>query len=230
MFLSFLVLLLPNFVLFCFSLFTQNARQSVLNMDDVKVPVQLGVMSRCPDALICENIFDQVLTKVANKVDISLIYIANIDPSEPEIGVTCKHGREECVGNIHQLCVQKYTSFAHYWEYLHCTNFQGIPQIGLPQTAYKCAKAANIDWDGSGIGACTGPDASGTGEEGISLLKDNVLLGKQMGLKTSCTVVINGEEVCIHDGGDWRKCNNGHTVNDFVRQINDEYNKLNAGN
>jgi hypothetical protein len=45
-------------------------------LDDVKVPVQLGVMSRCPDALLCENIFDQVLKKVADKVDLSLLFVA----------------------------------------------------------------------------------------------------------------------------------------------------------
>lgn len=43
---------------------------------DIKVPVQLGVMSRCPDALFCESVFDRVLPKIAAKVDFSLIYIA----------------------------------------------------------------------------------------------------------------------------------------------------------
>ena len=36
---------------------------------DVKVPVTLGVMSRCPDALLCESVFNQVLTKVEGKVE-----------------------------------------------------------------------------------------------------------------------------------------------------------------
>jgi hypothetical protein len=45
-------------------------------MDDVKVPVQLGVMSRCPDALLCESIFDQVLKKVSDKVDLAFFFIA----------------------------------------------------------------------------------------------------------------------------------------------------------
>jgi hypothetical protein len=43
---------------------------------DVKVPVQLGVMSRCPDALHCESVFNDVLKKVADKVSLSLVYIA----------------------------------------------------------------------------------------------------------------------------------------------------------
>lgn len=43
--------------------------------DDVKVPVTLGVMSRCPDALICEATFDKVITKVEDKIDLSLSFI-----------------------------------------------------------------------------------------------------------------------------------------------------------
>ncbi len=43
---------------------------------DIKVPVELGVMSRSPDALLCENIFDHVLQWVSRKVDFTLRYIA----------------------------------------------------------------------------------------------------------------------------------------------------------
>lgn len=43
---------------------------------DYKVPVELGVMSRCPDALLCENVFDHVLQSVPDKVDLTLRYIA----------------------------------------------------------------------------------------------------------------------------------------------------------
>jgi hypothetical protein len=40
------------------------------------VPVVLGVMSRCPDAFACEAVFDDVLARVGDKVDLSLAYIA----------------------------------------------------------------------------------------------------------------------------------------------------------
>lgn len=45
-------------------------------ISDIKVPIQLVVMSRCPDALLCESTFNEVLNKVINKVDLSLVYIA----------------------------------------------------------------------------------------------------------------------------------------------------------
>ena len=49
----------------------------ILPLDgDVKVPVTLGVMSRCPDALICEAVFDQVLKRVSNKIEFELTYVA----------------------------------------------------------------------------------------------------------------------------------------------------------
>ena len=41
----------------------------------VKVPLTLGVMSRCPDAIRCESVIDDVLKQVASKVDISLSFI-----------------------------------------------------------------------------------------------------------------------------------------------------------
>lgn len=44
-------------------------------ISDIKIPVQLGVMSRCPDALLCESIFNEVLSRVIDKVDLSLVYI-----------------------------------------------------------------------------------------------------------------------------------------------------------
>ncbi len=54
--------------------------QRVLNVeqsaDDVKVPVVLGVMSRCPDALLCESVFDQVLKRVGDRANMSLSFIA----------------------------------------------------------------------------------------------------------------------------------------------------------
>jgi hypothetical protein len=63
--------------------------------------------------------------------------------------------------------------------------------------------------------------------------------------RTSCTILINGHVVCVHDGT-WKECEvcypmltqrvfhsmlpqEGHTANDFIRQINNEYERLNNG-
>ncbi|KIK65286.1 hypothetical protein GYMLUDRAFT_38721 [Collybiopsis luxurians FD-317 M1] len=194
---------------------------------DIKVPVHLGVMSRCPDALLCENLFDAVLKKVSDKIDLQLVYIAKINSSEPDFGATCLHGPEECAGNVHQLCAAKYVPLENWWEFVHCNNYQGRNQIGLPETAKKCAQTAQIDWEASGVGECAGLDGSGKGAEGVDLLHKSVAFGKTIGLEKSCTIYINSEKVCIHDGT-WKSCENGHTPSDFIRQINEAYDQLNA--
>lgn len=61
---------------------SQQIINSSPSVDDVKVPVQLGVMSKCPDALLCESVFDEVVRQhgVWDKVDLELVYIAKWAP------------------------------------------------------------------------------------------------------------------------------------------------------
>ncbi|KAF8484703.1 hypothetical protein DFH94DRAFT_624073 [Russula ochroleuca] len=192
-----------------------------------RVPVMLGVMSRCPDALLCETLFDNVIPRVADKINISLAYIATLNASDTEFGVSCMHGSEECAGNVQQLCAAKYTPMRTWWEFVMCQNYHGRNHIGTSDVALKCARTARIDWEGSGVGQCAGSDGSGTGSEGVQLLKDSIRLTESLGITTSCTVVINSEKVCIHDGT-WKRCENGHEVKDFVDQIEAAYQKLNG--
>ncbi|KAI0322439.1 hypothetical protein OF83DRAFT_731405 [Amylostereum chailletii] len=200
--------------------------QELIPFDDVKVPVTLGVMSRCPDALLCEAVFDQVLKKVADKIDYELTYIAEVDESEPVFGVSCKHGSDECAGNVQQLCVAKYRPLKTWWAFVMCQNYQGKDKIGRADIALKCARTAGIDWETSDVGQCAGLDGSGTGEEGIELLKQSSAYTKELLIERSCTILINEEHVCIHDGT-WKECENGHSATDFIRQIETEYRKIN---
>jgi len=194
---------------------------------DVKVPVQLGVMSRCPDALLCESVFNTVRDKVRDKIDLSLVYIAKLNQSEPDFGITCLHGPEECAGNVQQLCVAKYATKEQWWDFVQCQNFAGRENIGKPEVALRCAQVAQIDWETSGAGNCAGLDGSGKNSEGVQLLHDSVRLMQGLEITKSCTIVINGSKVCVHDGT-WKDCVNGHTVDDFVRQINEAYDELNS--
>ncbi|KAF9534337.1 hypothetical protein CPB83DRAFT_844069 [Crepidotus variabilis] len=200
----------------------QNFMQSKL-----VVPVQLGVMSRCPDALTCEAVFNDVLPSVKDKIDLSLVYIAKFDPTDTPFGVQCMHGRWECAGNVQQLCVHKYASVATWWEFVSCQNKQGRSRIGFPDVALQCAKEVGVDWEKSGAGTCAGLDGSGTAPEGVALLKESIQTGISLHLKSSCTVVINGKAVCIHDS-EWKNCENGHEPADFIKQIEEEYSRLNG--
>ncbi|KAI1795114.1 hypothetical protein LXA43DRAFT_1110669 [Ganoderma leucocontextum] len=185
--------------------------------DAVKVPVVLGVMSACPDAILCENVFDHVVQRVGDKVDLTLTFIGKLNSSDPDFGVTCMHGQNECAGNVQELCAIKYAPFERWWEFVQCQNFQGRYEVGKPATALKCANSAKLDWENSG---------DGKGEEGLSLLQQSVQETNLLGIEKSCTVIINGKQVCIRDG-EWKQCEGGHTPADFIRQIEEEYDKLN---
>jgi len=136
------------------------------------------------------------------------------------------HGRDECAGNVQQLCAAKYTPMSTWWEFVTCQNYEGKDKIGSPDVALKCARTAKIDWEDSGVGRCAGMDGSGTGAEGVQLLQENVKDTEALGIIKSCTIMINGEKVCVHDGT-WKDCENGHEIKDFIKQIEAEYRKLN---
>lgn len=112
------------------------------------ISIHLLKLVGCPDALLCENTFDSVLKKVADKVDLKLVYIAQLVPfpvflmpclwsetrlnsSDEDFGATCMHGPEECAGNVHQLCAQKHSPLANWWEFVNCNNYQGVSQWSL---------------------------------------------------------------------------------------------------
>ncbi|KAF7352795.1 hypothetical protein MVEN_01246300 [Mycena venus] len=186
--------------------------QFPLRQEAIRVPVELGVMSRCPDALVCESVFDQVLKEVGRqKMDLSLIYVAKLNSTDTEFGVTCMHGPMECAGNVQQLCVSKYASPNAWWEFVQCQNSHGRYQVGIPELTLQCARNMG----------------SGKGEEGIELLRESLLLGQTLGIKKSCTVLINRKKVCVHDET-WQDCEGGHEVEDFAKRINKEYENINV--
>jgi hypothetical protein len=107
---------------------------------------------------------------------------------------------------------------------VQCQNYQGRDRIGASDVALNCAKNAGFDWVDSGAGECAGVDGSGRGAEGVSLLQDSVKATKILGIKyafhyvetlqligalrafrKSCTILINGRRVCVHDGV-WKEC------------------------
>lgn len=65
-----------------------------------------------------------------------------------------------------------------------CQNYQGRECIGGSDVALKCARVAGIDWETSDVGECAGLDGSGTGEEGIELLKESVQATAALNIKS----------------------------------------------
>ncbi|KIJ46514.1 hypothetical protein M422DRAFT_29329 [Sphaerobolus stellatus SS14] len=207
-----------------------------------RVPITLGVMSRCPDALLCESVLNNVFEKTWDIIDVNLTFIAKIDPSEPAFGVTCLHGEGECRGNIHELCAM---TLAHtqpdWWEFVQCLNFEGTEHVGEVDLSRKCAEVTGILW------ADAVEEVEGEGElewwvnvktrvgmrtciedrnQGLELLKRSAKETAGLGVTTSCSILITGKIRCIHDS-DWKQCETGHEEEDFLKFIQDEYTRLN---
>ena len=67
-----------TFVSLCFAAYAADVEQAVLGYVEpkhLKVPVVLGVMSRCPDAHLCESVFDEVVQHVEDKIDLTLTFL-----------------------------------------------------------------------------------------------------------------------------------------------------------
>lgn len=193
---------------------------SRLSADELqRVPVTLGVMSRCPDALYCETIFDQVLlasakqlllhsgtfsqqqtaatTTVNDLVDLQLSFIGTPN-STASTGVECRHGEQECQGNVQELCfMHKLRSSPRsaagrgeeynlspsaaqktWWEYVQCLNYEGAGKIGQVALAKKCAGiVGGVEWEGEGgVAECV------EGKEGKELLKKSIRNSRKLGI------------------------------------------------
>ncbi|SCZ91716.1 BZ3500_MvSof-1268-A1-R1_Chr5-1g07626 [Microbotryum saponariae] len=190
---------------------------------DNKVPIRLAVMSKCPDAELCESVFDRVLDKVGTLVDIKLLYIGDTEYGK----VKCKHGPSECTGNIQQLCAEKYwqgvdgsvNPWATWWNFVQCQNYNGLPRIGTDRLAQSCASVVGKTWSGD-VEECA------NSSEGTQLLRDSFKATKALQLVKSCSIVIDGKLVCVRDGR-WIDCEEGHEVGDFVNLVNKAWKRLN---
>lgn len=187
-----------------------------------KVPVTLGVMSQCPDALYCESVFDEVLKEVGDIVDLRLSFIGRINSTEPEHGVTCRHGPGECTGNIHELCVASlYNSYTQWWPFVICSNGHGRFAVGTEEVSKECAHGLGLSW--KKIKNCVDSDGKKGGE---ALLKKSVSQTRELGIERSCTVIINGHKRCVRDDEEWKECEDGYGVADFVRTIREAHDSL----
>ncbi|KAF8897523.1 hypothetical protein BD779DRAFT_1465690 [Infundibulicybe gibba] len=138
-------------------------------MGDVKVPVELGVMSRCPDALFCESIFN----------------------------------------DAHSYRTRVWSDIMRW----------------ATSANWKLHWNAPREWAFSGMKL--GRSLREVGE-GASMLQKSVRASRELGIQKSCTILINKRKVCVHDG-EWKSCKNGHKIRDFVKQIDQEYERLNKG-
>ncbi|WWC99897.1 hypothetical protein V866_006806 [Kwoniella sp. B9012] len=213
-----------------------------------KVNVSLYVMSRCPDARLCENVFQGVIQKegILDKINLEVGYIGTPNTTAP-LGVTCKHGLIECIGNAQQLCLYEHLSIDKAYAVVQCQNYPSdFPKsIGYEESIRKCIKTVGVDWDQSGVGKCIDRkikskededdvevELKKLGKQARKLLIENVQETYDRNISTSCTIDIastvrsEGNRRCVVDNGIWRGCDDGHTAQDFIRVIEEEYKNL----
>jgi hypothetical protein len=151
-------------------------------------------------------------------------------------GVECKHGQEECLGNIIELCAAKlYLDPKIYLGFTWCTysdpsctlqcailtfallgltrDYEDIPKRELVE---DCALEHGMSMDK--LNDCTVGD---DGALSIDMLVASFNRSSRAGVNRSCTIRLNNEIRCIRDGGEWKECDGGSTAEDLVNDIVD---------
>ncbi|CAE7280157.1 unnamed protein product [Symbiodinium natans] len=157
------------------------------------IAVEFFVMSKCPDAKLCEETFLPVLQDLTELVTVNFTYIADVTREEPA-SVRCMHGPEECMGNSQRLCVQR-AGNATDLRFAKCQDSGTIPGNGK-----ACAVAAGFT-----AAELEDLEACWSGALGQALLRESAKRASALSVTTSCTLQVGNKDFCIHDGG-WRNC------------------------
>lgn len=133
----------------------------------------------------------------------------------------CKHGEEECLGNIIELCAARlYPDPKMYLGFTMCLSkdYEDIPKRSLIE---DCALEHGISMEK--LNACTVDD---DGALSVDMLKDSFNRSSTAGVSKSCTVRLNGKVRCVRDGGEWSDCEGGSTAHDLVNDVLEESRRI----
>lgn len=176
-----------------------------------RVPLEAHIMSKCPDARDClHDLVLPAMVNVSHFVDFKLSYIGTSSDGD----VVCKHGSEECLGNIVELCASKlYPDPKIYLGFTMClsSKYSDIPNESLVQ---DCALEHGISF--AKLNQCVSAD---DGEKGVDMLKKSIRHSASKNVTKSCTVRVDDKEWCIRDNGEWTDCAGGHEVKDLIEEI-----------
>jgi len=177
-----------------------------------KVHLEAHIMSKCPDARDClRDLVLPAMQNISASVSFTLSYIGKTEGDED---VVCKHGPQECLGNMIELCAaQRYPDPKIYLGFTMClsNSYDRIPKEDLVKS---CALEYGMSFDE--VNKCMSED---DGEQVIGLLRDSVEHSEEVGVKKSCTVRVEDKIWCVRDGGKWNDCPDGHEPKDLVQAI-----------
>jgi len=190
----------------------------------IKVPLEAHIMSKCPDAKDClQQLIIPTMERVNDKVDFKLSFIGSVDDKSSE--VVCKHGPEECIGNMIMLCAANLPfpsskngdnnpliPTIRSLGFANCMvgSYERIPRRALVES---CALEHGISFDA--LNRCASQQDDSDGDDapddpsGISLLRKSVIHSEDLGVKTSCTVRLDEQVWCVRDNGVWKDCAKG---------------------
>ncbi|KAF9184788.1 hypothetical protein BGZ50_003449 [Haplosporangium sp. Z 11] len=219
-----------SLALVALALIISSSKSHAQAINKTPVDVTLFVMSRCPDAMMCERTFETVF-KIEDLPPVNplLSYIVTINKttistssqltSTTTTTATCKHGPLECAGNIQQLCFKQYFPDYRVWfPFVAAMNSWEPRRIGEQEYARKVAH--RVVGTGHEDLLCQ-VEACANGQEGLDMLIKSAQNTIDHGVSTSCTVFIDNKKRCVLDGGIWQDCPKGHSIADFVQSIID---------
>ncbi|KAK3939867.1 hypothetical protein QBC46DRAFT_386816 [Diplogelasinospora grovesii] len=148
--------------------FSRPSEQQPFTSQNALVPLEAHIMSKCPDAKDClRELVLPAMQRVHDKVNFTLSFLGT--PTDADDGVACKHGPEECLGNIIELCAQRlYPDPKTFLGFTMCLTkeYKLIPQRSLVE---DCALEHAIDF--SELNKCATKD---DGAFGIGMLRESV--------------------------------------------------------
>jgi len=147
----------------------------VVCREEIPKRLDLFVMSMCPYGVMAMDSMSEVLEAFDRKIDFHIHYIAD----ETEGGFRSLHGQAEVDENIRELCAAEHFSKDYqYMEYVWCRNRKIADEDWRSCTGQKGIEAGSLE-------KCF------AGEEGGSLLRDDLLLAKRLGITGSPTWLAN---------------------------------------
>ncbi|KPM39797.1 hypothetical protein AK830_g6790 [Neonectria ditissima] len=131
------------------------------------VPLEAHIISKCPDTRdALRQLILPVMQRVHDRVNFTLSYIGQPTSND---GVECKHGPEECMGNIIELCaLELYPDPKISLGFVMCLtrDYEQIPDRALIE---DCALEHAIDFQA--LNECATKD---DGAYGLSLLRHSI--------------------------------------------------------
>ncbi|KAL7271014.1 hypothetical protein RUND412_006262 [Rhizina undulata] len=179
------------------------------------VALDVHIMSKCPDARDCmELLVSPAMEEIAGDVDFKLEFIGR---ETAEGGIACKHGPDECLGNMVHLCgFHLYTTdIALPFSMCLLHQYELLPEKSFIE---DCAESHGVDFQK--INDCIsdlGP------EGGMALLSESVERSRDADAQVSCTVRVAGKKWCVRDGGVWKECSGGSEVGDLVKVVEEKW-------